>query len=391
MKQPALPAASWALLAGNFVIGTGVMVVPGTLNELSTSLEVSAATAGQLITAAAVVMCLGAPLLAAVVAGWDRRILLSCTMLWYAAGHLLAMLMPNFGGLLAVRMLTVVAPAIFTAQAAACIGMLVPTEQRGRAVTFVFLGWSVASVLGLPIGAVIGGHFGWRTAFAAIAFLSVLSAYGIWSRLPAGIRPAALSREAWGRVLRNPLLMGVVSVTALQGAGQFVLFSYFAPVLRQTLGANASELGLVWGWFGICGLAGNVLVSRYIDRIGASRMVLITTVLIGVSLLLWPLGITLGWLALILVPWGLGCFAANSAQQARLVSLAPVLAPGSVALNSSGIYVGQAVGAATGGWLLAHEAASWMSWVGLVTMLLALALSMAVDRAQLARGAALSV
>ncbi|VTU19682.1 Purine efflux pump PbuE [Variovorax sp. SRS16] len=391
MKQPALPAASWALLAGNFVIGTGVMVVPGTLNELSTSLEVSPATAGQLITAAAIVMCLGAPLLAAVVAGWDRRILLSCTMLWYAAGHLLAMLMPNFGGLLAVRMLTVVAPAIFTAQAAACIGMLVPAEQRGRAVTFVFLGWSVASVLGLPIGAVIGGHFGWRTAFAAIAFLSVLSAYGIWSRLPAGIRPAALSREAWGRVLRNPLLMGVVSVTALQGAGQFVLFSYFAPVLRQTLGANASELGLVWGWFGICGLAGNVLVSRYIDRIGASRMVLITTVLIGVSLLLWPLGITLGWLALILVPWGLGCFAANSAQQARLVSLAPVLAPGSVALNSSGIYVGQAVGAAAGGWLLAHEAASWMSWVGLVTMLLALALSVAVDRAQLARGAALSV
>ncbi|WP_443083515.1 MFS transporter [Variovorax sp. SRS16] len=386
-----MPAASWALLAGNFVIGTGVMVVPGTLNELSTSLEVSPATAGQLITAAAIVMCLGAPLLAAVVAGWDRRILLSCTMLWYAAGHLLAMLMPNFGGLLAVRMLTVVAPAIFTAQAAACIGMLVPAEQRGRAVTFVFLGWSVASVLGLPIGAVIGGHFGWRTAFAAIAFLSVLSAYGIWSRLPAGIRPAALSREAWGRVLRNPLLMGVVSVTALQGAGQFVLFSYFAPVLRQTLGANASELGLVWGWFGICGLAGNVLVSRYIDRIGASRMVLITTVLIGVSLLLWPLGITLGWLALILVPWGLGCFAANSAQQARLVSLAPVLAPGSVALNSSGIYVGQAVGAAAGGWLLAHEAASWMSWVGLVTMLLALALSVAVDRAQLARGAALSV
>ena len=87
-------------------------------------------------------------------------------------------------------------------------------------------------------------------------------------------------------------------------------------------------------------------------------------------------------LALILVPWGLGCFATNSAQQARLVSLSPALAPGSVALNSSGIYVGQAVGAAAGGWLLAHDAAAWMNWVGLVTVLLALALSIAVDRAQ---------
>ena len=382
MKRPALPAALWALLAGNFVIGTGVMVVPGTLNELSTSLQVSAATAGQLITAAAIVMCLGAPLLAAVVAGWDRRVLLACTMLWYAAGHLLATLMPNFGGLLVVRMLTVVAPTIFTPQAAACVSLLVPIEQRGRAVTFVFLGWSMASVLGLPVGTLIGGHFGWRTAFAAIAVLSVLSAAWIWRMLPSGIRPAALSRAAWGRVLRSPLLMGVVSVTALQGAGQFVLLSYFAPVLKQTLGADATALGLVWGWFGVCGLVGNMLVSRYIDRLGASRMVLLTTLLIALSLLLWPLGVTLAGLALIVVPWGLGCFATNSAQQARLVSMAPELAPGSVALNSSGIYVGQAVGAAAGGWLLAQDAIAWMSWAGLAMLFCALATSLAVDRAQ---------
>jgi predicted MFS family arabinose efflux permease len=382
LRQPAPPAALWALLAGNFVIGTGVMVVPGTLNELSGSLQVSAATAGQLITAAAVVMCLGAPLLAAVVAGWDRRVLLTCTMLWYACGHLVATLMPNFTGLLFVRMLTVVSPAIFTPQAAACVGLLVPAEERGRAVTFVFLGWSMASVLGLPIGALIGGHFGWRAAFMLIALLSVVSAVWIWRWLPSGIRPAALSRESWGRVLKSPLLMGVVCVTALQGSGQFVLFSYFAPLLKQQLGANATELGLVWAWFGACGVVGNVVVSRYIDRVGAPRMVLFTTALIALSLLLWPLGVTLAWLALLLTPWGLGCFATNSAQQARLVSLAPSLAPGSVALNSSGIYIGQAIGAAAGGWLLANEAAAWMNWVGFATMLVAMALSVTVERAQ---------
>ncbi|RZL86383.1 MAG: MFS transporter [Variovorax sp.] len=391
MKQPALPPALWALLAGNFVIGTGVMVVPGTLNELSQSLQVSAATAGQLITAGAVVMCIGAPLLAAVVAGWDRRLLLACTMLWYALGHLAATLMPSFGGLLVVRMLTVIAPAIFTAQAAACVGLLVPPEQRGRAVTFVFLGWSMASVLGLPVGALIGGHFGWRAAFASIAALSLVSAAWVWLKLPSGIRPAALSRAAWGQVLKSPLLMGVVSVTALQGAGQFVLFSYFAPLLRESLGADATSIGLMWGWFGACGLLGNMLVSRYIDRAGAPRMVMLTTALIASSLLLWPMGLALGWLALalVLVPWGLGCFATNSAQQARLISLSPALAPGSVALNSSGIYVGQAVGAAAGGWLLAHDAVAWMNWAGLAMMMLALTLSMAVDRAQ-ARAAVLS-
>jgi DHA1 family inner membrane transport protein len=122
--------------------------------------------------------------LAAAVAGWDRRQLLALTLLWYAAGHALSALMPSFGTLLPMRMLTVIAPAIFTPQAAACAGMLVPPEHRGRAVTFVFLGWSMASVLGLPIGALIGGHLGWRMAFLAIAAMSVVSAASIWLTLP---------------------------------------------------------------------------------------------------------------------------------------------------------------------------------------------------------------
>ncbi|WP_454903022.1 MFS transporter [Variovorax gossypii] len=382
MSRPAPKGALWALLAGNFVIGTGVMVVPGTLNEISASLAVSVATAGQLITAAAAVMCIGAPLLAAAVAGWDRRQLLALTLLWYAAGHALAALMPSFGALLPVRMLTVIAPAIFTPQAAACAGMLVPPEQRGRAVTFVFLGWSMASVLGLPIGALIGGHLGWRMAFVAIALLSVVSAASIWLTLPSGIRPAALTAAAWSRVLRSPVLMGIVSVTALQGTGQFVLFSYFGPILKHSFGADATTLSVMWALFGACGLIGNMVVSRFIDRVGAGRMVLVTTLLIALSLLLWPTASTLAWLAVVLVPWGLGCFATNSAQQARLVGLAPALAPGSVALNSSGIYTGQAVGAALGGWLLAHDAAAWMSWVGFGVMLVAIALSIAIDRSR---------
>lgn len=383
MSRPAPQrGALWALLAGNFVIGTGVMVVPGTLNEISVSLAIKVATAGQLITAAAFVMCLGAPLLAAAVAGWDRRKLLALTLLWYAAWHVVAALMPSFGALLPVRMLTVIAPAIFTPQAAACAGMLVPPEQRGRAVTFVFLGWSVASVLGLPIGALIGGHLGWRMAFMAIAALSVVSAASVWLTLPNGIRPAALTAAAWSRVLRSPVLMGIVSVTALQGIGQFVLFSYFGPLLKQGFGADANTLSLMWALFGAFGLLGNMVVSRYIDRVGAGRMVLLTTGLIALSLLLWPLASTLAWLAVVLVPWGLGCFATNSSQQARLVGLAPALAPGSVALNSSGIYIGQALGAALGGWLLANDATEWMSRVGFALMLLAMGLSIAIDRSR---------
>ena len=337
-KPAALPKVLWSLLFGNFVIGTGVMVVPGTLNEISASLGETVPVTGQLITLAAAVMCVGAPLFASVVAGWDRRRLLALCMVWYAFWLGLSVFMPNFGSLLVVRALAVVAPAIFTPQAAACVGLLVAPEQRGRAITFVFLGWSVASVLGMPLGAWVGGTLGWRTAFGVVAVLSAVSAVWVWRALPNGIRPPALSRAAWGETLRSPALMLSVAVTLLYASGQFVLFSYFAPYFSTTLQAGPGEISLLFFWFGAFGLLGNVVMSRHIDRVGAPQSVMWGIGCMALSLFLWPLGSTLVLAGLVCVPWALGCFSSNSAQQARLVGIAPGLASGSIALNSSAMY-----------------------------------------------------
>lgn len=370
-----LPPVLWPLLFGNFVIGTGVMVVPGTLNDISASLNVSVATAGQLIAAAAAVMCVGAPLLASVVAGWDRRRLLTLSLLWYAVFLGLSALMPSFGSLLIVRVLTVVSPAIFTPQAAACVGLLVPPEQRGRAITFVFLGWSVASVLGLPIGALIGGTLGWRAAFAVVAVLSVVSAAWVWRAMPDGIKPPALSRAAWGEALRSPALMLCVAVTLLYSAGQFVLFSYFAPYFKLMLAITPLQLSLLFAWFGAFGLLGNILMSRRIDRMGAPSAVMWGVGAMALSLVLWPLGTNLVLVALVLIPWALGCFSSNSAQQARLVGIAPALASGSIALNSSAMYAGQALGAGSGGWLIAHDGMGSLHWFALAGLVASMAMS----------------
>ena len=376
----AVPGVLWALLFGNFVIGTGVMTVPGTLNEISESLAVSVATAGQLITAGAVLMCLGAPLLAALVAGWDRRRLLALSMAWYAVLHVACALAPGFGWLLVLRVLSLVPPAIFTPQAAASIGLLVPPHERGRAITFIFLGWSLASVLGMPISAFVGGTFGWRAAFLVVAALSVASAWWTWRALPDNVRPPALSRAAWGSVLRSRALMAGVAVTVLSGCGQFVLFSYFAPYFKQLLGLSAAALSLFFMWFGAFGLVGNMVMARYVDRMGAPLAVMIGLGLIAASLLLFPLGTTLWLAALVSVPWALGCFSSNSAQQARLVGIAPPLASASVALNSSGIYAGQAIGAAVGGWLISRGGMETLHWAGLAGMLVAMVVSALATR-----------
>ena len=370
-----LPSVLWPLLFGNFVIGSGVMVVPGALNDISSSLQVSVATAGQLISAAALMMCIGAPLFAAVVAGWDRRRLLALSMVWYALFHLACLAAPDFAVLLPLRVLAVIPPAIFTPQAAACVGLLVRPDQRGRAITFVFLGWSVASVLGLPMGAYVGGTLGWRSAFGLVALMSLVSAFWVWRSMPDGVKPPALSLAAWRETLRSRALMVCVGVTVLYAAGQFVQLSYLAPYFKARIGITPGQLGLLFMWFGVFGFVGNMLMSRHIDRVGASRAVMAGIVAMAVTMLAWPLATSLALAAVVIIPWGLGCFASNSAQQARLVAIAPPLASASIALNSSAMYAGQALGAASGGALIAHDAMDSLHWVGLAILLAAMAAS----------------
>jgi predicted MFS family arabinose efflux permease len=379
--EPALPPVLWALLFGNFVIGTGVMVVPGTLNDISASLAVSIPVAGQLISAAALLMCLGAPLCAALVAGWDRRRLLALSLVWYGLLHLISTLMPNFASLMVVRVLAVISPAIFTPQAAACVGQLVPVPQRGKAISLVFLGWSVASVLGVPLGAWIGGTLGWRSAFALVGLLSFGGALWVWRAMPDGVKPPAFPLSAWRETLQSRALMLCVAVTALYAAGQSVLLSYLAPYYKASFDITPLQLSLMFAWFGAFGFIGNLWLSHHVDRLGPSRATMLAVGGMAVSFALWPLGSSLMLAALVIMPWALGCFAANSAQQSRLSGIAPALASGSISLNTSAMYAGQALGAASGGWLIARDQMPLLHWAGLVSVALAMLVSWLASRA----------
>ena len=380
--EPLRASVRWALLFGNFVTGCGLMVVVGTLNDITRSLQVSVSTAGQLITIAAAVVCVGAPLLAGWVAGFDRRRLLTLALLWYAAGHALCALMPSYAALWPLRAATLLAAAVFTPQAAAAISFMAPPAERGRHITFVFLGWSVASVLGLPMASWVGESFGWRTAFVAIAAMALLAAGWVFAVIPDGVKPVGLSRRDWRTVFTNRVLMAMVLVTALSGAGQFTVFAYFAPYYRAALGASTEQISLLLMWFGAFSLVGNMVLTRVIDRVGANAAVATTLALVALSLLLWPLATTILSMAIVSIPWALGCFSSNSTQQARLSIAAPALAPALLALNTSAIYLGQAAGAASGGWLIAHAGYAPLSWLALGWVTLAIGLSLWVGRRQ---------
>lgn len=367
----------WSLTLGNFAIGTGVMIVPGMLNDLSAGLAVSPAAIGMLISAFAMTICIGGPFLAGWTSAIDRRKLLTASLLLYAVMHLLAAVAPGYNTLLAVRMVTAIGAALFTAQAAATAGLLVPPETRGKAIGLVFLGWSIAAVVGTPLGAWLGAHIGWRPTMGLVGLLAALFAAGVWLQIPDKLFVAPMDRAAWKSLLTNTPLLLAISVTAIQALGMFSVFSYMALVLKDFIGATPTVISLVFLCFGATGVIGNVLGARMMDRIGPTRVGLAAMACMLAALVLWPL--TRGSLPITIVltlVWGLGCFAVNSAQQARLVAMAPALASASVALNSSAIYLGQAAGAFIGGVIVTTRSTGDLSKFGSVPMGLAMAVSL---------------
>ncbi|HMN78677.1 MAG TPA: MFS transporter [Burkholderiaceae bacterium] len=374
-----------AFLFANFVIGTGVVLLMGIMNELAAGLAVSVAQAGQLASVSAVVMAVGAPLLASITSRIDRRRLLVASLLLYALGHLACAVAPGYLSLMVIRTVAMLAPAVFTPQAAATIGLMVPPERRASAVTAIFLGWSIASVAGMPIGSLIGAHIGWRASFAFVGMLAAIATVWVARVTPAGLRVPPVSLAAWGRALGDRRLMLVLAVTLASAGAQFVLMVYLTPSLAMLTRGGPNLIAALLVLFGIAGVIGNTWISRRIDRLGTDRAVTACLALMLTAMLAWgaaSLSAALLWPTLLMacIGWGLGCFSSNSAQQARLVATAPALASVSIALNTSGMYAGQAIGATVGGATLTAVGLGALPWVAAAGLVGAIALSLAAAR-----------
>lgn len=368
--------ALWSLLFGNFVIGTGVLLPAGLLNVLGADLQVPPATAGLLLFAGGLVVGIGAPVLAGLTSRYDRRLLLAVSAAIYAVGHGLAALAPEFWSLLLIRTVTMVAAALFTPQAAATIGLLVPPERRSEAIAFIFIGWSLASVVGIPLGSILGTELGWRATFFAMALLAAVSCVGVMLSLRPGLRVQPLQFSSWIAVFKNPALLCILLVTLLSMSGQFTVVSYLAPILREAFAAAPNKIALMFGIFGVAGVSGNYLATKAIRRLGVDRAILVALCFLIAGLGMFGLffgNYILGCIACFI--WGLGTFSSNSLQQSRLVVIAPPLAAATVALNTSAVYLGQSIGAATGGFAIKDGISASSAWMAVGFLVLAAILS----------------
>jgi DHA1 family inner membrane transport protein len=360
--------ALWALLLGNFVIGAGVLAPAGLLLPLSEAFGVDAPTVGTLIAYGAAVLCIEAPLLAFLTNKFDRRWLLTAALALYAVGHFISALAPTFEVLLITRLIMVAAAAVFTPQAASAISLFVPMERRAGAVAFIFLGWGLALTIAIPLTSLIAAKIGWAASYYILAGLSVVAMLAVFITLPRKLIAPVLSFAAWGRVLTNGKVWLVLSVTGLFVAGQFTEYPFITAKLKDNLNASPETIALLLAVYGLAGVVGSVLSSRAIDRLGAGKTVSVCLTAVLIGLTLWastswlpfaPLALTV--VALIL--WGGGGGPSISAQQARLIATDPMAASASVAMNSSILYAGQAIGTMIGAGMLTHGHAQWVGVV----------------------------
>jgi predicted MFS family arabinose efflux permease len=369
-----------ALCFGNFIIGTGTMIVPGMLPALAEGLNVSLPVAGQLVTVFAVSIGITAPILSGATSRYDRRLLLVGIMLLYFVGHLVSALISSHTVMMVVRAITAISAGLYVAQAASAAALLVPSEDRGRTMAFVFLGWSIAAVFGLPAGAYVGATLGWRTGFGLVAAGCLISTIWLWFALPAGLRVTPIDRAMWGRLFRHPSVLLVASVTIFITAGQFVIFPYFVAGAIALVQATPLKVSILLATYGVFGLAGNLVSGRLCDRLGAQRVVMGMLAFLMASQFIWTSSQGVYMLmALSMAVLGIGSFSSNSSQQVRLATLAPELASVTIAFNSSAVYIGQAVGTSVASVILARmsgpEAYAALGWGAASMTLLAMAVS----------------
>lgn len=367
--------APTALMLGNLVTGCSVLAPAGMLPELAKGLDVSIYAAGLLITFGAVTLCIGSPLTAWLTSRIERRTLLTTTLAVLALGNLASAFAPDYASLLIIRLVMLAVGALYTPQAAGTAALIVPAERRGSTIAYIFLGWSLAAAVGLPLITFIASRYGWRAAYGEIGALGCLSFLLLLLRLPAGLKGAAVDLKTWAEVGRNTTILLLLAITMLQMSGQFVVFTFMGPLLGKLTGAGPDAIGMVFALYGVCGFLGVVIATRIVDTWGPYRTSLLFTCLLLTGVAGWALGAgTLALMAAGVAVWGLGFASTNSMQQVRLVAAAPALASATVALNTSVLYVGQAVGSAIGGVLFARELLHALGFVAVGFVVLALTL-----------------
>ena len=338
-----------ALAAGAFGIGVTEFAPMGLLPVMATDLGVSIPTAGLLVSAYAVGVMIGAPLMTLGTGRVPRKALLIGLMAVYTVGNLLSAMSSDYTMLLVARLITSLNHGAFFGVGSVVAAGLVSETHRARAVATMFMGLTIANVGGVPLASWLGEVVGWRVPFAGMAGLGLATMLALWLALPEQKQVQKGGMMAELMVLRRPAVLAALATTVLGASAMFTVFTYIAPILRDEAQASAGFVTAMLVLYGLGLTLGNWLGGRYADRSLDGTLIV---VLVALAVLLAIFSITMQWqipAALSIFAWGVATFAMVPPLQTRVMATAADAPNLASSLNIGAFNLGNAVGAAAGG------------------------------------------
>ena len=367
-----------ALAIGSFGVGTTEFGPMGMLSSIAEGVDVSIPSAGLLVSAYAIGVTLGAPVMTLLLGRWSRRKALMALMAIFTLGNLLSALAPGYGSLMAARVVTSLTHGAFFGIGAVVAASVVPRDKQASAVATMFMGLTLANIGGVPAATWLSDHIGWRESFAAIAVLGLLAMVALRLALPRG-RAAQTPTDVRAelKVLTRPVVLLAMLTTVLSSGAMFSLYTYITPALKTF---NAASPALITGLLALAGVGftiGNALGGKLADR-SVDKTLIGFLLLIATSMLAFPwlakthIGAAVGVLV-----WGIGAFAVVPPIQMRVMRAAAE-APGlASSVNVGAFNLGNALGAAMGAAVLSAGqgyAAVMFAGAGLAILALGLVL-----------------
>ena len=342
-------AALLALAIGAFAIGTTEFTPMGLLPVIADGVQVSIPTAGMLVSAYAIGVMVGAPVMTLLFSRFGKRAALMALMVLFTVGNLLSAFAPSYSTLLLSRLITSLNHGAFFGIGAVVAASVVPKDKQASAIAMMFMGLTIANIGGVPAATWIGQQVGWRVAFGGTAVLGLITMMALWLALPKGEpgTPPDVRREL--KVLTRPEVLLAMGTTVLGAGAMFTLYTYVAPVLTEITHASPGFIAFALVLIGIGFTLGNSIGGKLADWSldGAAKLIL-GLLAVSMAVLPWLLTTHIG-AAIGLVVWGAAAFGIVPPVQMRVMQAA-AQAPGlASSVNVGAFNLGNAVGAAVGG------------------------------------------
>jgi DHA1 family inner membrane transport protein len=330
------------------VLGTAELIVVGVLDLIAADLKVSIRAAGTLVTAAALALALGGPILTALTLRLNKRTILIGALILFILGNLIPVVTDSYGMFLTARIITGALQGLFIATGFVTGISVVPPEKMGRAISAVFSGVAVSAALGVPLGTLIGQALGWRGSFVAIVILSVVVLIATIAFAPS-VPSAGGSASNQAKYAFAPRVLAVLALNFAVFASLYAALTYIVPFLHTVTGISGAAVSIFLLIYGVSTVLGSGAGGRFADK-NAKATLIVATFGTAVALIVLYFGGTLAFLAAIaILAWGLFAMGMVPSLQYRVISLAGPGGALAQSLPASAANIGIAFGSFIGG------------------------------------------